>query len=131
MADLVGFLRELAREPFALGQCDCALAPATWWALRTGHDPAAAYRGAYHDEETCTAVLAAGGYLPRVMARQAREVGAVRVRDAPAPGDVAVLRIDGGWCGAIRAPGDLWAVKLGPGLQATRGGRVVAVWRAR
>lgn len=125
---LVPFLRWLAAEPFSYGRLDCLLAPAEWAEVVTGHAPAAAFRGAYHDEASCAAVLAAHGHAPRLVARVAREVGAVRVTE-PTPGDIAVLRVPGRWYGAIRTPAGRWAVKCGPGLHVTREGRPVGIWR--
>jgi hypothetical protein len=88
------YLSEAARQGFAWGKRDCMLFAADWVLLRTGADPAAAWRGRYHDETTARALLdAAGGPVP---AMEAGLASCAYVRRAqPAPGDVVLARVPG------------------------------------
>lgn len=125
--DLHAFLVELTARDFRYGETDCALVLGEWWARRHGADPACHLRGTYHDDAGCEAVLAAGGQLPRLVARLARSVGAARTSE-PQPGDVAVVRMLRTWWGAIMTPSGKWAIKSGGGLYVTQNCRVVAAW---
>lgn len=126
---LTPFLRDLAARPFAWGECDCALALGAWWAANHGVDPTLRLRGSYHDEESCAALLARSGHLPRAAARLAREAGAKR-SDGASPGDFAVIRFGDRWYGAIRAQSGRWVVKGSNGVIALPAAsvRVVIAW---
>nr|WP_255608071.1 hypothetical protein [Ancylobacter sp. Lp-2] len=127
-ADLPAFLIHAQRQPFVLGQFDCSLVIADWWLANHGVDPAADIRGTYSSQAECNALLRQHGGLPRLIARMARRVGAVRTAD-PQPGDFAIIRAPTLWAAAIRTPTCRWAVKEGDGLTAIRSPlRVVAAW---
>jgi hypothetical protein len=122
------FLQDLARSRFEWGRHDCALVLADWWLLNHGgEDPAAELRGAYSNEDECAALLARTGHLPRLVARLARRVGALRTTD-PQPGDFAVIRHRDLWFGAILSTSGFWHIKAHDGAAALRSVRVVAAW---
>ncbi|WP_020187786.1 hypothetical protein [Methylopila sp. 73B] len=131
---LADFLKGLARTRFGWGAVDCVLAPADWWLMNTGCDPAGDLRGAYASEADAELLFFREGCLPRLVARRMAAAGARRARD-PNPGDVAVVRAflpDGSstWFGAIMTPAGRWAIKCADGLSVrdARDVRVVAAW---
>ncbi|MBS7532263.1 hypothetical protein KHC28_01105 [Ancylobacter sonchi] len=127
-ADLSAFLRHAQRQPFVFGHFDCTLMLADWWLANHGVDPAADWRGTFATQADCNALLRRHGGLPRLLARMALQVGAVRTTD-PQPGDFAVIRAPTLWAAAIRTPTGRWAVKEGEGLTAIREARIVAAWK--
>lgn len=128
--DLLAFLRDLARKPFSYGASgtDCGRPLADLWMAEHGVDPIAEMRGAYSDRSTCLAFVTAQGHLPRLVARVARRLGAARRRGSYQPGDLAVLRVQRQWFGAIRSGDGYWIVKAHNGVLAMRDCRVAAAW---
>lgn len=55
---LADFVAERWAMPFAWGQNDCAMFAADWVLTCTGHDPASAWRGRYHDALTAARACA-------------------------------------------------------------------------
>lgn len=116
MAELVGFLREVARRPFIWGQTDCILTGADWVRAVEGWDPAEGYRGAYADEDEAKALLtASGGLAAMIQGRMRREtiahpragdVGVVVVRGLNGRSEVTAICTGARW--AAKSPGGLW-----------------------
>lgn len=128
--DLTAFLDLSEGWVTVYGERDCLLWPALWVQIRTGVDGGAEWRGTYHDEEGCLAVLeAAGGFLA-VMERGVAVVGLEEASE-PQRGDIAVVRVRVArgepFVGAI-CLGDGWAVMSGDGLRMIRA-EAVRCWR--
>lgn len=112
---LADFLAAERRHPWAWGGKDCALWVADWVKAATGKDPAAPYRGAYHDADTCHALLKReGGFMPligwrmdecgfgRTQSPVAGDVGIVNAPleladRMPAVQTICAIRVDGAW----------------------------------
>ncbi len=129
---LTTFLEEAASRPTVWGVCDCLLQPADWVRLRTGRDPAARWRGAYHDQAQAQAILDAFGGLDGLMDEALAPIGWVRRTDpaTAAAGDVGALevmtRAGRQLVGAVRTE-RFWAVRVPTGL-GMLGGVAAAVW---
>ncbi|GAB4072690.1 hypothetical protein KHC28_00785 [Ancylobacter sonchi] len=126
---LASYLRELARHPHVWGERDCILIVADWWRLNHGLDPAASWRGTYHDEEGCRARLAERGGLLRVVRSAMREAGARRTFE-PILGDVGLARAGDVIVGAIALGGGRWIGKSPEGIARFRARHVIA-WSLR
>jgi hypothetical protein len=124
---LEDFMRLIRRRPYCLGELDCALSVADWWLIRTGVDPAARFRGTYATHEDVANLFRHEGVFPRLVARLAKEVGAVRTFD-PEPGDVAIVRAGAGWWGAIMSPTGRWTIKTERGVAVSSEFRVIRAW---
>lgn len=128
-AVLQRFLLETGDLPFVYGERDCAL----WvcdWIVACGHaDPAAPFRGAYHDEQGCTRLLEREGGLLVLATKAFEGCGLVRAEDHPRPGDVACLDTLAGEALAIAALGDRFAWKSNNGLVSTAVYPVLRAWR--
>ncbi len=117
------YLAGLARKKFEYGVTDCLMILADWVIIRRGVDPAAAWRGKYHDEASCRAALVAGGGLVRCIEIGIAPLGIPRTNE-PKRGDFAlvsapvmrgntrVLRRAGGLCVSEHR----WAVMSDTGL---------------
>lgn len=122
-ADLTTWLRAETRRRLIWGETDCLLTPADWVSALGLPDPAAPWRGTYHDEAAAEAVLAANGGVILLMrtalaaigapmlthaVRQARrgDVGAVRLNPPSGPVITGAICTGRRWAG--RAPGGLW-----------------------
>lgn len=91
-------------RPFVWGQCDCCLAVCDALVAMGLPDPAAAYRGRYHCEETARAVM--GGSVEDVAEREGARLGWPEVAPTLSRhGDVGVvqnslmLRLGSRWVG--------------------------------
>lgn len=122
------FLHEQAGLSFSLGRHDCGLMPADWVERVTGRDPAARYRGRYHDHESLMALAGPLGLL-RLAERVFGEAGGMVRTDAPELGDVAaILPADGKPRGAIFT-GSGFVTAAEQGLWGIRGEvRLLAAW---
>ena len=127
------YLAMLARKRFVYGSTDCLMILADWVTIRRGVDPAAAWRGTYHDEAGCRAALIAGRGIVRCIEAGLAPLGIQRaacpmrgdiglVRTFIQRGDRAVLRQVGAIC---TAPGR-WAVMTDQGLVISEFQPVVA-----
>lgn len=89
--DMIAYLREAARRPFAWGRSDCSLFMADWVLRASGVDPAAPLRGRYR-----TALGAARHVRRRggmeAMGRALAEAAGLPVTSAPRPGDIGLVR---------------------------------------
>jgi hypothetical protein len=122
--ELTAFLRAASSRRFEPGRFDCGLWLADWLQVKTGRDVAADLR-----QLTPDAWVRAAARLPVTVGRVIRRAGGAVVR-APALGDIAVLRFDGAFVGALRT-GLGWAVLTQSGLAISRGldDHVVRIWR--
>lgn len=117
------YLQDRAAIPGSWGQCDCALFLADWILIRTGKDPAKAFRGTYDTALAARRALELFGGTVELYGRQLARVGWVATSD-PQPGDVGVvpgepsgeftqaahrmvgaIRVDGGWVTKARTAG--------------------------
>jgi hypothetical protein len=121
------YLATLARKRFVYGETDCLMILADWVRHRRGVDPAARWRGTYHDEAGCRAALIAGGGLVRCIEAGLGPLGIVRTA-APRHGDIGLVRtfIQRGArvvlrpVGALCVAPDRWAVMTDRGLSVAR-----------
>ena len=108
------YLRAEMAKPFSwdsFGTGDCLMFLAGWWQMLNGEDPAAALRGAYHDEASARAALTKEGgaiaFLDRVAAERCEPLQARR-------GDIGLLSFKGWHLGLI-CTGPMWALRNGTG----------------
>lgn len=87
---LAQFLTEERKHPWLWGVKDCTTWTADWIWGRTGIDPAASFRGAYHDQASCEVLLdREGGFVPLV-GMCLDECGLGRTQN-PKEGDVGIV----------------------------------------
>lgn len=126
MPDLGAYLKLIGGQPWAWGTADCCTFPADWLVLCGMADPMAPWRGAYHSEEGCAALLDdAGGLMPLWI----EGLGPPHV-DEPAIGNVGIVQMLGHAAGAIYT-GKRWAVRSSTGWAAASFAPedVLGVWR--
>lgn len=121
---LKAFLDRQLDRRWSWGVVDCTMMVADWVRLEGLRDPAASFRGRYHDADTCHALIAAeGGFMP-LIGFAMDECGFDRTQ-APATGDVGLVNAPFklsdrmpvvGTISAIRS-GDRWVVRTLRGLQ--------------
>lgn len=111
-----------------MGGDDCTTWCASWIRERIGSDPAATLRGTYRDEEGAHRILIAAGGIVPFMASHLLPLGFAPT-DAPAPGDLGVVRVAGTSAdiAAINF-GPLWAM-LSPGRVVAKKAEIVTAWR--
>lgn len=85
------FAKASSLEPFQWGWADCMLDVADWLQAASGRDLGAQWRGRYATAEECRALFRARGGLARAMRQDAAAAGLIET-DAPAPGDVGIVR---------------------------------------
>ncbi|MGB6079085.1 MAG: hypothetical protein WBF99_06450 [Xanthobacteraceae bacterium] len=85
------YLAALARKRFVYGETDCLMILADWVFIRRGIDPAAHWRGTYHDEAGCRAALIAGRGIVHCIEAGLAPLGIQRTSD-PKHGDVGLVR---------------------------------------
>ena len=116
---------EQSRLRKVLGRHDCGLICANWVLRVTGRDPAAEFRGCYHDEASLAAI--APGGLPDLFERVFSARAGLAQTNAPQLGDIAlILPVDNTPRGAIRtesgyvtvASHGLWGIRLNVPLLA-------------
>lgn len=124
---LGGFLFEMSARFFAYGQHDCGLFVASWIERVTERDPAAAWRGAYHDENGLIA-LCPGGW-PSHFDKMISGAGMVRA-DEVKLGDVAlILGADRRPHAVVRTAASFVTASQPVGIGAFREGyRVIRAW---
>lgn len=131
-ARLVHFLDDAAEWRFALGEHDCLLLIADWWAHLTGHDPAAPWRGTYHTAIGASRIIRARGGLERLLSASLSACDGVSATD-PRVGDVGLIERaadhDTHQVGAIRTTTG-WATFDQTGL-AIAPAVCLSAWRAR
>ncbi len=89
-ADLIAFLRAMARASFDWGSCDCSLVMADWCRARRGVDPAASLRGRYSTAAGAMKhVFRLGGF--ETMGRSLMAGSGFAVTDTPRVGDVGLV----------------------------------------
>ena len=114
------------------GENDCCLFTANWMRAVTGIDGGAPWRGRYHTEDECLALLDRDGGVAAVMARGAGIVG-LPATTKPARGDVGVIRVrtqrGEPFVGAI-CTGRRWVVMSALGVRSLRG-EVESAWSAQ
>ncbi|QPM89388.1 DUF6950 family protein [Pseudooceanicola algae] len=132
-ADLYGEINRWLPMPFHYGESDCCMVLADWVRRVTGIDVAAEYRLTYTDLGSCQRATGFRADPLRVTTHCMEAVGGFPRTDAPAPGDVAVVRalIDGRVVpfGALRLR-DGWASKAEHGACIWRRGDLIEVLRA-
>lgn len=90
---LMRFIRDARHRPFVWGEWDCFLFASAAVQVLTGADPAASWRGKYHDERGAEACLAAAGGLTMVWTEA---LGPFPILPAFAQrGDIALVSVDG------------------------------------
>lgn len=111
-ADLLSFMRAMARASFVWGSCDCSLVMADWCRAKRGVDPAAGLRGRYSTAAGAMRhVIRLGGF--EAMGRSlmagcgfsviaAPRVGDVGLVTHPVVGPVFAIRCALGW--AVKSP---------------------------
>ncbi|GLQ36758.1 hypothetical protein GCM10007908_03780 [Rhizobium albus] len=115
------------REPFARGSTDCDMLMADYVQMLTGKDPAAAWRGRYHDDEGAEEFIRlAGGNLALVEQGMA-SIGLSPVSE-PLRGDVVVVDIG---CDQITGLflDPMTAMKMKRGVLRTRRFPILKAWR--
>lgn len=88
---LTATLRDWRRSRFAWGSADCLMSVCTYVLALTGVDPAAPWRGTYHDEAGAMAILRGGGGGLALLARNLPPAGMAMV-NTPQRGDVICAR---------------------------------------
>lgn len=109
-ADLSAYLTRATTLPWVWGRSDCTIWVADWCVLRFGFDPAAGFRGRYHDRAGAERLIAAG--LARTIAPC---MTPLRVTRHPHPGDVGIINVGGREVAAI-CTGPRWAFRTLRGL---------------
>lgn len=115
-----------------VGGDDCTTFCSTWIMEKIGIDPAAEYRGQYHDGLGAFRIVTRAGGMVRFAAKALEPVGFVRIQN-PEDGDVGVVRAPVGMADdlkeicAIRF-GPLWATLAPAGVVAKKL-EFVAAWR--
>lgn len=131
---LHGFLESRRRTPFAWGTNDCCLFVADGVLAMTGVDIAASFRGKYHDETSCTALLAGMGYAsisamlaPELASWQLAPIrpsfaqrGDIVAYDMEGEPALALVSLDGGYARGVGERG----LSVLPTLQAVKAWRV-------
>ncbi|WP_304615834.1 DUF6950 family protein [Paracoccus sp. (in: a-proteobacteria)] len=107
---LDGYIAAGVRLPWVWGETDCTMWVADWCKLRFGHDPAAAFRGAY-DDEAGAARLIAGGLAETIRPW----MPPLRETASPVSGDVGIVCVDGRQVAAICC-GPVWAFRTVRGI---------------
>lgn len=105
MAGLIdAAVRSRFSQPFVWGRCDCCMAVADVLVAMGRPDPAAPYRGRYHDEAGAAEALRGG--VAGMMDREAARLGWREISPSAAlPGDVGVckgvllIRTETAWAG--------------------------------
>lgn len=111
MADAIDrYLTAGASLPWIDGQTDCTMWVADWCVLHFGFDPAANFRGTYHDSAGAARLTASG-----LAATIAPHMAPLRATDAPLRGDVGIIDIRGQQVAAIWT-GTRWAFRTVRGL---------------
>lgn len=132
---VVEFLTAARVRPWKWGTDDCCMTPADWVLAETGIDPAAEFRGAYHDEESCRrAIQEAGGFVQAV--GYAMDAAGFERTQSPGMGDVGIVTAPielrdtmpvVGAVGAIRC-GRMWVCRSLRGLKY-REFPLITAWR--
>lgn len=126
---MIAYLRQAAREPFAWGVADCALFLADWVRLARGFDPAAPLRGRYRCHLGAARHIRRLGGMEAMGRALAAEAGLPETAD-PQPGDVGLVRDPhAGPVFAIRTPLG-WAAKGERGV-ALGAFPVIVAWAVR
>lgn len=109
---------------------DCSLFPAAWIAHVTGRDPAAEWRGRYHDEAGAFAFIKRAGGMVRLFARAAMSVGLVPscAGQVGAVGVVSHRLVRGRALGAISLGDGLWVSLAHEGGLQFRRTRAKSAW---
>ncbi|RJL08407.1 DUF6950 family protein [Paracoccus siganidrum] len=118
--DLGAYVQRTAALPWCWGVQDCTIWAADWCLIRWGVDPAARYRGRYHDEAGALALTRAG-----LLATVGPEIP-LRRKDAPAEGDIGVIEINGRQVAAIWS-GAHWLFRTPRGIGMTSRA-AIAIW---
>lgn len=137
MRDLEAFFHAARGVPFGYGAPgrDCLTLPADWVVACGLPDPAAAWRGRYHDERGALALMKAEGGMNAMVDAGMRRANGVRLwpTSEAQTGDIGVVFVEFQTflspraTGAIRA-GGFWAIQARVGVILSEA-RAVAAWR--
>lgn len=138
MNDSLGrFLRDQAALRFGFGIVDCQMMPADWAVILGYPDPAAHWRGVYHDEAGADAIVRAHGGLVGLMTAGMALSGLSVSNDAHAVrGDLGAVRVlgkdgpveVGAVCTGQGSLGSRWATRARRGLWIGPA-EPLAIWR--
>lgn len=113
--DLADYLCREAARPFARPDDDCCFMAATWVLERTGIDPAADLRDAYHDARGALRLIRTWGGFETMWSVHMALAG-FNLTARPTAGDVGVLRDRAGQTVAGIRVGTAWAMKAARGV---------------
>lgn len=80
------------RDGFEWGVTDCDMSLADYAMEITGQDPAADWRGQYHDQQSAYVFIERAGGNSKLMETGLRSIGIEPVEDAPTRGDIVAAR---------------------------------------
>ena len=126
MADVQSFIRAEMDRPFAWGTTDCCATADRWCQARFGFSFLDRYGRRHTSEEEALAWMAEHGGLQATARVVFAACGFFESTDAPAPGDLGVIRAGGLECLAIHS-GRLWWSRAETGFIGAR--RPEVAWR--
>lgn len=111
--DVIEFAQSKRRWAWGgIGGEDCSTFVGTWFATRSGQDPAASFRGTYDSREGAEAIIQEWGGIERLLAAHFEPLGGKRVQQV-LDGDIGLVSTPAGIEGDIRMK-LLPAIKWGP-----------------
>ena len=123
---MTAFIRAAMRREFIWGEFDCILFCTDWVRIVTGIDPAARWRGGYHNEADARDIIAAFGSLTALCDEG---YSGILERREPEAALVGIIKTPDGDVGAVRS-GMSWVVLTERGIGRLRLGAMecVAAW---
>lgn len=100
---LSSFIESRRQAAFSYGTNDCCLTAADWVREATGDDPAAEYRGRYHDEAGALRIVRGAGGMRGLVGLVEKPVGLAQ------RGDVVLALVDGRETLGVVDVGGWWA----------------------